>query len=630
MSREPSPLLLRGLAMLAALGIGWALMLIVLGGIDLTLGGLTITSNEPRRPFYAGALAAAMHVWLTGVDPWRLRLDRLRRRIPAGLSQVVGSWLRADRLAVLLTIVTLLVGLRWTSTTAAAADEYGYVSQADLWLKRDLRIEQPWVDEVPWNNAPWTFAELGYRPVGEAGDRAVVPTYSPGLPLLMAAAKLAGGQAAMFVVVPLLGAAMVWCTYRLGLRVTTPWFALLAAALVATSPPFLSQLVVPMSDVPAAAFWSLAALGVISAGTGTALVAGLAAGLATLVRPNLIYLSIVLGLWFVVDATRRRARGWLALQRGATFSIGAIGGAVVVAAFNRYLFGSAAESGYGRIDQIFSVSHLGPNLWRYLNWTWTATPVALVGLAALALPLRRLWQPPAARGFAALAAVFTAAVWMQYLAYLVFDHWSYLRFLLPTYPLVMIAAALVVRALLVVPHPTVRLVSVLAVGLIFVEQISFASREFVFSSARDERHYAGAAIALRNATPPEAVVLSRQFSGALQYYGGRTALRYDELDADALDEAVTWLVSRGVPVYAMLEDVERHQFELRFKGERLAAELPARLIVTYRGSSPITIYQLSGPPPAGEPTMVPPIPEHGPVPMPADDPRPALRLKPPR
>ena len=111
-----------------------------------------------------------------------------------------------------------------------------------------------------------TFAELGYRPVGEAGDRAVVPTYSPGLPLLMAAAKLAGGQAAMFVVVPLLGAAMVWCTYRLGVRVTTPWFALLAAALVATSPPFLSQLVVPMSDVPAAAFWSLAALGVHTQG----------------------------------------------------------------------------------------------------------------------------------------------------------------------------------------------------------------------------------------------------------------------------------------------------------------------------------------------------------------------------
>ena len=115
--------------MLAALGIGWALMLIVLGGIDLTLGGLTITSNEPRRPFYVGMLAAAMHVWLTGVDPWRLRLDRLRRRIPAGLSQVVASWLRADRLAVLLTIVTLLVGLRWTSTTAAAASPAAVIAR---------------------------------------------------------------------------------------------------------------------------------------------------------------------------------------------------------------------------------------------------------------------------------------------------------------------------------------------------------------------------------------------------------------------------------------------------------------------------------------------------------------------
>ena len=80
MSREPSPLLLRSLAILAALGVGWAVVIIVAGGFDLTIGQMTMTSNEPRRPLYAGALAAALHVWLTGVDPWRVR----RAELPAG------------------------------------------------------------------------------------------------------------------------------------------------------------------------------------------------------------------------------------------------------------------------------------------------------------------------------------------------------------------------------------------------------------------------------------------------------------------------------------------------------------------------------------------------------------------
>ena len=47
-----------------------------------------------------------------------------------------------------------------------------------------------------------TFAPLGYRPY-PLDDRAIVPTYSPGFPMLLAVAKLLAGQDAMFCVVPL-------------------------------------------------------------------------------------------------------------------------------------------------------------------------------------------------------------------------------------------------------------------------------------------------------------------------------------------------------------------------------------------------------------------------------------------
>ena len=57
---------------------------------------------------------------------------------------------------------------------------------------------------VPWPDAKWTFTPLGYRPADHPnGDDewSIVPTYSPGLPILLAVAKGIGGQCVMFGVV---------------------------------------------------------------------------------------------------------------------------------------------------------------------------------------------------------------------------------------------------------------------------------------------------------------------------------------------------------------------------------------------------------------------------------------------
>ena len=96
------------------------------------------------------------------------------------------------------------------------------MSQADLWVERDLRIEQPWVADLPWPNANWTAAPLGYRPVEYEESLAIVPTYSPGLPLLMAGAKSVFGHGALFWIVPLSGAVLVLATYGIGRRLGAP------------------------------------------------------------------------------------------------------------------------------------------------------------------------------------------------------------------------------------------------------------------------------------------------------------------------------------------------------------------------------------------------------------------------
>ena len=71
---------------------------------------------------------------------------------------------------------------------------------------------------MPWPHADYTFAPLGYRASLEGGG--IAPTYAPGLPILMALLIYPFGECGPYLVVPLLGALLVWVTYKIGERVT--------------------------------------------------------------------------------------------------------------------------------------------------------------------------------------------------------------------------------------------------------------------------------------------------------------------------------------------------------------------------------------------------------------------------
>src|SRR5437762_861290 len=76
---------------------------------------------------------------------------------------------------------------------------------------------------------------------------------------VLALAVLFAGYCGAFLVVPLCGALTVAATYTLGRRLfDAQGIALWGAALVATSPVFLYQLMNAMSDVPVTAAWTLA------------------------------------------------------------------------------------------------------------------------------------------------------------------------------------------------------------------------------------------------------------------------------------------------------------------------------------------------------------------------------------
>ena len=199
-------------------------------------------------------------------------------------------------LAILLALCPAIAGIARNSWTAGGADQYAYVSQADLWLQRDLTVRRAARGDCAVARGVLTFTPHGFRPA--VSGPALVPVTAPGLPLLMAGAKAIAGHCAMFLVTPLGGALLVWMTFAIGRRLDRPDALGLAAAwLVATSPAMLAMLVSPMSDVPAAALWATAIYFTLGRSSQSALVAGLAASAAILIRPNLAPLAVVLVVW---------------------------------------------------------------------------------------------------------------------------------------------------------------------------------------------------------------------------------------------------------------------------------------------------------------------------------------------
>lgn len=562
---------------LAAAALVWALVLAFVSGFEFTLFGRTITTNEPLRPLAVTAAGLTIAVLAHGVESsyrlWvRLTSRLMDRSMALALATIVG-----------------VGGVAYNTTAASGPDQYGYVSQADLWIAGDLRVPQPWAEHVPWPNKRWSFAPLGYRPVEEEGRWENVPTYSPGLPLLMAAAKAIGGQEAMFLVVPLLGALLVLTTWGIGCRLGSSRAGLIAAYLVATSPAFLLHVVVPMSDVPAAAAWALAVFCLMGGGLSGTMAAGVAAGVALLIRPNLLPLAGILGLYAV---GRSAMQGRQRLAAAAAFGAPVLVAVGTIAAIYQSLYGSPFVSGYGRLT--FAWSHVLPNLRNYLAWfVETQTLLGLAGLAAVFVPLRRFWPALSDRRVLVLIAALVFATWAQYLGYLVFEHFRYLRFLLATWPFVMLGLASVALAFVRLGRPGVTLATagvVLALGIVGWRD---AARAGAFSDWRSDRRFVAAGLLARDMTPPNSAVFAMIHSGSLRYYGGRMTIRYDFLDPDWLDRGVSWLQEHGVAVYALLEDWELEPFAAHFPGQRLVAALDAAPVAVYGTSDAVRLYDLS-------------------------------------
>ena len=450
----------------------------------------------------------------------------------------------------------VVVAVRFGSYVAGGSDSYCYVHQAERWASGRLLEPDPLALDAPWPDAPLTFAPAGHVPSPTVRG-AIVPICPPGLSLLMAPALAVGGRAAMFAVVPLCGVLLVVATWLLGRRVDEG-VALAAAAVTAASPIALYQVIQPMSDVPAAAFWVLA-LALATRARPAGVAAGLCGGVAILIRPNLVPLGFVIGAYLLLrPGTPKGDR----LRDAVRYAIGCAAGCLAVAAVQQHFYGSPFSSGYGAASELFSMARVAPNASRYASW-FGQTHGPLIALAVVAPFVL-------ARSFATVGLTFVLVNVALYLPYLIFDDWSYVRFLLPSVPVLAVLAMGSVGRLAARAGGRAVPVALAVVALVLVGlELREAGTRQVFRLAELESVFPRSGRMVGSRLPHNALVVTSRFSGSVRFYGSRPALVWDVLDSASLDRAMAFARAKGLEPYLLLDSAEEPAFRSRFAASEL-------------------------------------------------------------
>ena len=555
-------------------GVVLALASLFGAGMSTSVAGIRVSARTLFRPLVLAVSAALIALW------------RSKRRAQQFTELWATTRRHATAVAVSIAIVVFAVAMRMSLFEARAADQWGYISQAALWARGDLVTPMPLAATAPWPDATWTVTPLGYRP--GLRPATIVPTYPPGLPLIMAGFIKVFGSFGAFMVVPLLGGLAIVATFFLGRRIGGAACGLLAAMFLSTSPIFLYQLREPMSDVPVTAWWLVATLLIAAPTAASALGAGLAASAAIATRPNLVPLAAVLGV-FVLGYSSASFR--TRLRNAFCFAAGIVPGCVGLALLNRSLYGSPFESGYGSTAELFKIEYLTSNLSSYPRWLIeTETPLILLAFVAP-------WCIRTSLSWLFLAL--SATLFASYAFYLPFDNWTYLRFLLPAIPLLLILSSVVILQLSQrLPSRASRWVAAAACLAVMAWRWDSAGMQ---PPPPNERRYAVVGEFVRDALPQNAILLSMQHSGSLRYYSGRLTLRWDLLPPEWLEPGLTFLRANGYRPFLLLEESEQPQFSERFAAHTKLGALDWQPVATYSGEIRTDIFDpgdhdRSGPP----------------------------------
>lgn len=555
----PRVLLARVLAVGAMLAALVAVLALVAGGFVLEVAGVRLSARSSTSPL----VVALVLIGFAGLAAGRAGAGPLR-------AWLVSSTASTRVFAAVLATVVAVTGLAAGVEVAGSADASGYVAQARLLASGTLFREEPLAASTTPPLGPVVLAPLGFRAAPGNRPTTHVPTYAPGLPLLMALAERLAGPRGPFLVVPLAGAIAVWMVFALGERLGSNRAGLAAAVLLASTPAFLFQLMQPMSDVPVTAAWLVAfVLGL----RGRALGSGLASALAIAIRPNLLPLALPVALLAFMSGDRRAfAIRW---------ATGLAPGVVVVALLHTLWYGAPWRSGYGDASELYSATNVARNVGVYATWLFGSAPAVAAAVACAAVAVRR--GPLAVRLLVAFLALNIAV----YLPYATFEEWHYLRFIIPG-----LAAALPAGTMLLArlgTSPTTAAMLAGATLLFGAWQLHIASGRDVFRLGPIERRYALAADWVASETPSNAVIATAQQSGSIALNTSRSVLRWDLVEPGRLDQAIHLVEASGRPVWLLVESWEQPALRARHDGGFAGLDWPPAASIS--AAVPVTIYR---------------------------------------
>jgi hypothetical protein len=573
----------------------WAFVIAVTGGFVLEVGRMRISSRNHINPLIL-AVAAFTAAWLVAPRGHRrqvigVEFERLVRAVDEAVPHLTPSQARwaARGAAGVIAIAVVTIGVLRGAFVAGGPDPYGYVSQARLWTTGIPRVPLPDVT-LPEGISRHVFMPLGYRLAPD--EESLVPTYPPGYPLQMAAAEWVAGPDAVFYVMPILAGVAVWATYVLGTTLAGSAVGVIAALLLATSPAFLSLVThMPMSDIPAMAWWALAFVVLSRSSRTSALLAGCAVGVAILTRPNLAPLAAMPAALLAWNFTAPASRP-IAIKRLLLFAIAPCGACLAIGYLNDQWYGSALASGYGPLlGTLYHSDFFWPNVAQYTQ-RMVASQSPIVLLAAIGpVVLWRNGRDVAGlidrRSFLVACVAFAVGVYACYAFYVPLDTWWTIRFLFPAFPmlLVFVSAALVGLTTSLRPHlRRLAVATVLAVVTIWV--MTFARSNDALESTTEQR-YATVGAYIAQKLPDRAVLFTVLHSGSARYYAGRLTVRYDFVPPDRLDAAVEHFRKQGYIPYLVLDDDERGEFVQRFSRATTLGTLDWPPVVAIDG---VTIY----------------------------------------
>lgn len=451
-------------------------------------------------------------------------------------------------------LILLAAGYAWllqrhTSPYAGGADSSGYLNSAAL--LRDGRFAVP-ARTLPDHTAT-AFGHKALMPLGfvmQPGTDRLVPSYPLGLPLHLAAFSVLGGLD--WAVIPLnlcsaLAAAVLM--YLLARRLELSRLSALAGvAVLLLCPLFLFSALQPMSDLLSLA-WALDALYAALRArekSGWAGLCGLAVAMAVLIRPTnlLLALPVILAL-----DTRWRCYLWAGL--------GGLPGALLLAIYNREIYGAPFATGYGQVWAVFSPDYALPNLMHFARWIpLLLTPLVVAGLVTPFTPAARR------RDFLVLATWAMLLIGFYAFYYHSGETWWYLRFILPAFP-VLILAALIGGYALTAPLRRRHLLLAILFAACLGWETALLRRLGVLEMKSGEATYPDAAAWARQHLPGNAAIFCMQVSGALFYYTDFLIVRWDLAEMGPLLPA---LCEQHRPVYALLYGYEEADARHRLGG----------------------------------------------------------------